>query len=346
MANQVARNLQKLVDIKKDIKSALEEKGRKPTNDFSTYANEIRDLIKGEIAITSTESVDVAHYEIAKVVDENLISENIAKNKTILGITGTFSDLDNFIDGSRSMVEITSDRTNIREYAFYYCDELTNINLPNANTIGSFAFYGCSKLININLPNVNNIGGNIFNDCSNLTSVDLPNLTNINVHTFRYCYRLTNIHIPLATNIRSNAFFYCSSLKEVLIEQTDSVCALSSTDAFDYCFHILGTTNSTYNPNGLKDGYIYVPHTLLTQYKVATNWVQFKSQIIGHGDFNAGENFQNYADGTTYTSCMWYSDKELTTLVGGWSVAEANVGSAPTGTTSAPTTGRYYCKLD
>ena len=105
----IETKLQKLVDIKKDIKSALKEEGREPTNDFSTYANEIRDLIKGEIEITSTESVNVAHYEIAKVVDENLISENIAKNKTILGITGTFSDLDNFIDGG--MVEITNDRT-------------------------------------------------------------------------------------------------------------------------------------------------------------------------------------------------------------------------------------------
>ena len=340
----IETKLQKLVDIKKDIKSALEEKGRNPTNDFSTYANEIRDLIKGEIEITSTESVDVAHYEIAKVVDENLISENIAKNKTILGITGTFSDLDNFIDGS--MVEITNDRTNIRKYAFYYYDKLTNINLPNANTIGSFAFYSCTELININLPNVNKIGGNIFDSCYKLTSIYLPNLTNIEANTFRYCFRLTNVHIPLATNIGSNTFFYCRLLKEVLIEQTNSVCTLSNTNAFDYCYHILGTTDSTHNPNGLKDGYIYVPHTLLTQYKVATNWVEYKSQIIGHGDFNAGENFQNYADGTTYTSCMWYSDKELTTLVGGWEVADADVGSVPTGTTSTPTAGRYYCKLE
>ena len=341
----IETKLQKLVDIKKDIKSALKEEGRNPTNDFSTYANEIRDLIKGEIEITSTESVNVAHYEIAKVVDENLISENIAKNKTILGITGTFSDLDNFVDGS--MVEITSDRTNIRKYAFYRYNTLTNINLPNAKTIGGFAFYECSKLTNINLPNANNIGGSTFDGCFELTSIDLPNLTYISAGTFRFCVRLTNIHIPLATNIEGyNTFSYCKSLKEVLIEQTDSVCTLSSTDVFSNCNHILGITDSTYNPNGLKDGYIYVPHTLLTQYKTATNWVEYKSQIIGHGDFNAGENFQNYADGTTYTSCMWYSDKELTTLVGGWEVADANVGSVPTGTTSAPTTGRYYCKLD
>ena len=344
MANQVARNLQKLVDIKKDIKSALEEEGRNPTNDFSTYANEIRDLIKGEIEITSTESVNVAHYEIAKVVDENLISENIAKNKTILGITGTFSDLDNFVDGS--MVEITNDRTNIRKYAFYYYDTLTSINLPNANTIGGFAFYSCTELININLPNVNKIGGNIFDSCYKLTSIDLPNLTYISANTFRYCFRLTNVHMPLATKMESNIFFYCKSLKEVLIEQTGSVCALSNTNVFSGCCHILGTKDSTYNPNGLKDGYIYVPHTLLTQYKVATNWVEYKSQIIGHGDFNAGENFQNYADGTTYISCMWYSDKELTTLVGGWSVVDVDVGSTPTGETSVPIAGRYYCKLD
>lgn len=96
MANQVARNLQKLVDIKKDIKSALEEKNRTPTNEFSTYANEIRSLItgggiipEGEKEITSTESVDVTTYATARVVDENLTSGNIAEGVSILGVVGT-----------------------------------------------------------------------------------------------------------------------------------------------------------------------------------------------------------------------------------------------------------------
>ena len=72
--------------------------------------------IKEDIQNIAEAMLSVLNIDVT-IVDENLISENIAKNKTILGITGTFSDLDNFIDGS--MVEITNDRTNIRKYAFY-----------------------------------------------------------------------------------------------------------------------------------------------------------------------------------------------------------------------------------
>lgn len=44
----------------------------------------------GNVEITSTESVNVAAYATAQVVDANLIAENIKKDVTILGVTGTY----------------------------------------------------------------------------------------------------------------------------------------------------------------------------------------------------------------------------------------------------------------
>lgn len=44
----------------------------------------------GNIEITSTASVNVAAYATAQVVDANLIAENIKKDVTILGITGSY----------------------------------------------------------------------------------------------------------------------------------------------------------------------------------------------------------------------------------------------------------------
>ena len=51
-----------------------------------------------------------------------------------------------------------------------------------------------------------------------------------------------------------------------------------------------GTVNTKYNPNGLKDCYIYVPSALIDSYKAATNWTTFSTQ------FRALENYT--LDGT------------------------------------------------
>ena len=44
----------------------------------------------GKVNITSTAEVDVTAYATAQVVDANLVAENIKKDVTILGVTGTY----------------------------------------------------------------------------------------------------------------------------------------------------------------------------------------------------------------------------------------------------------------
>lgn len=244
------------------------------------------------------------------------ISDNIDNN------TGGGSDLDTLINGS--LTELNSNATRVRSYAFYYCSTLTSVNLPNVTEVNTNSFAHCTKLVNINIPNTKKIFTNAFNAC----------------------YKLESLYLPILTNIYADyVFSSCCSLKEILIEQTTSICTLSNTNSFNGCYHFLGTKDSTYNPNGLKDGYIYVPHTLLTQYKVATNWVQFKSQIIGHGDFASGDTLPNYADYNTYKTCKWYSDKELTQPVYEITMIASGEFVVDSGSETITTAGRYYCKL-
>ena len=42
-----------------------------------------------------------------------------------------------------------------------------------------------------------------------------------------------------------------------------------------------GTVNSTYNPNGDKDGYIYVSDNLIKSFKKGTYWSNYGDQIKG-----------------------------------------------------------------
>ena len=169
--------------------------------------------------------------------------------------------------------------TSIGSNAFYNCGALTSINLPKVTSIENYVFENCSSLISVDLPNATSIGENAFASCSNLTNVDFPLVTSIGIHAFNRCSALTSINLPKVTSIGEYAFYNCYSLTKLIIRTTSQVCTLSSTGAFGGCYHILGTTEATYNPQGLKDGYIYVPDELVDSYKTATNWSEYASQI-------------------------------------------------------------------
>ena len=65
--------------------------------------------------------------------------------------------------------------TSIGSYAFYYCDNLSSITLPNSITsIGYGAFYHCESLPSIIIPkSVNNIGDRAFANCPKLESITI-----------------------------------------------------------------------------------------------------------------------------------------------------------------------------
>ena len=66
--------------------------------------------------------------------------------------------------------------TSIGERAFYECEDLKSIDLPEGLTsIGKSAFYECESLTSIDLPDdLTSIGELAFGGCENLKSIDLP----------------------------------------------------------------------------------------------------------------------------------------------------------------------------
>ena len=233
---------------------------------------------------------------------------------------------------------------------FYSCSSLKNVYMPKVTRFGSYIFYKCTSLESIDFPLLQTISDSFCRECTNLKQVNLPKLRLFGSHCFENCTSLTNISLPSGTRFASYCFQNCSTLDSVdvgKLEKIDDyvfvncyslksftilnkikVASLYNTYVFNNCYHILGTTNATYNPNGLKDGYIYVPASLLSQYKVATNWSSFASQIVGHQDYSIGDSLVNYSN-SNYSTCKWYSDKEMTNEV---SSVEQN--------------GRYYCRLE
>lgn len=162
--------------------------------------------------------------------------------------------------------------------AFRYCEELVSVNLPACTTVSKDAFLYCQSMVSVSLPACSTLNNGALSYCKTLTSVDIPMCTSLLSNAFSRCFALESIDLPACKLIETNAFYSCYSLKSVIL-RSESMCSLKNTNAFNLCCHILGTVDATYNPEGLKDGYIYVPDALVDDYKAATNWSTYADQI-------------------------------------------------------------------
>ena len=115
----------------------------------------------------------------------------------------------------------------IYDYAFYSCDGLTSVTIPDSVTsIGSYAFYGCSGLTSVIIPDsVTSIGNSAFDGCTGLTSITIPDsVTSIGSYAFEGCTGLTSITIPdSVTSIGNSAFDGCTGLTSITIPDSVTI---------------------------------------------------------------------------------------------------------------------------
>lgn len=151
---------------------------------------------------------------------------------------------------------------------------------------------------------------------TSITANQLYGATTINSQAFRNCYSLTSITIPdSVTSIGDFAFANCTSLTDCTILRTSGVIPLSS---------------NNFNQISNK---IYVPYSLLSNYKTATNWVGISDKIMGYQTFALNEILPRYNTTHTFT---WYPSKADLILKTNGIVAN--------GTNKATSAGDWYCE--
>lgn len=143
---------------------------------------------------------------------------------------------------------------------FYSQDtKVTEIHLPLATTILEGAFSECYRLKTLEIPNVETIYGPNTFDNGRIRKLIVPKLKTYNLKTFKNSRKATTELIDMYGGTMSLNLSEMTYLKTLVLRKSDAVVPLD--DLY----------------SGIQN--IYVPDSLVEQYKKSTNWVTHADKI-------------------------------------------------------------------
>ena len=133
-----------------------------------------------------------------------------AQSVTIEGIEYT-------VDSDGQTAAVTNAEQNIKT-----ANVLATVNIDGMDyavtAIGEQAFYDCDALQSVTLPQgLQSIGDDAFYECTSLQSIDIPQgVTGMGPYAFMYCTSLQSVALPDGLqNIGDGAFYGCDALQSV-----------------------------------------------------------------------------------------------------------------------------------
>ena len=284
-----AQKLNKILETKEAIRTAINNKGGTltTTDTFASYPSAIDSLPSGggntlKTLLDATKSCYYLFYNYKGISVNDSISYSDTENVT--NMISMFYQCTNLT----TIPQIDTSKVTDMTRMFYQCQKLTTIPQLNTSKVTDMRsmFYACNGLTTIPQLNTSNVTtmDYMFQQCSSLTTLPLLDTSKVArmESMFESCYKLTTIditHMNITSASNSNFASDCYSLTKLIIRNMTTIPALAS-NAFNSCYHFKGIKNSTYNPQGLKDGRIYVPDDKVDALKTATNWSVYSDIIV------------------------------------------------------------------
>lgn len=212
----VADKLNRLLDIKEDIKDAISYKtGQDAGDKMALWGDKIRAIIGG-----SGLSYE-GFMAIKDVTANDLISGTFLRYVHSSEIEAISTRGMNYNPNLESI--ILPNCTTIESYAFDNCTILTEAIIPNCQSLGEGAFQYCSSLVDTDFGNITKIPATAFRNCSSLEYFNLSKVTDIGNSAFQNCSKLTGVDTSNATRIGNAAFMGCSSISNLDLSNADSI---------------------------------------------------------------------------------------------------------------------------
>lgn len=312
--SQLTNNLNSILSIKADIKSAIEAKGVDMTGiSFPGYASKIGEIEGGggsgdfELLLTQGESTSMSHINNSAsfvggyaFYESPTVQTVTLPNCDHIGVSAFYGceTLQTislpvckqvWSSAFCSCVGLQSVYLPMCSYiwqsAFYNCTSISEVNLPVCESIAFYAFGNCRSLLRVDLPECSFLNTGVFYNCYSLSSVNIPKCEFIGNGCFSRCSSLMTMDLPSCTYIDSYAFYNCTYLYSVNLP----VCSRINESAFYGINNIsitLGsssvvTLTGTYQFQiGTSGVSIYVPTSLYAQYISNTKWMSYSSYIV------------------------------------------------------------------
>ena len=202
------------------------------------------------VIISGSQTINDYAFHNCGMLEEVELSNSI----TTIGY-GAFSGCDSLTKMSIPFVGAKLDGTNNTHFGYifgaseyssndvYIPANLKNVIISGSQTINDYAFYNCDLLEKVELPNtLKTIGIQSFLNCDSLTSITIPDsVTSIGGSAFAGCISLDNVKIGSnVENIAGNVFSGCKSLENIVVDKNNRYY-----DSRNNCNAIIETSNNT-----------------------------------------------------------------------------------------------------